>query len=250
MAAIRASLQLTAPLTPGTRNEFHAGLQQAFGRVPGAGRRIHLEVYAPRLRFQRVWQYADHLPDRMGQSKIPGFAIRAQRAELPRFLGVCGDVHVAARFFTPQISGIGVTPTPGGSSVFRIDHDETFNADHAPAISTFGRTGPWIGFNWRYDSGLVAGAGAVRGRQLRQRAERRRYHRGCFGLTPDQQFEAGFSAAACTPRQPHLSVRPVCARRRNTARRHAADSRRRDGERRSQSAAGRRAQSVRSGHRA
>ena len=32
----------------------------------------------------------------------------------------------------------------------------TFQPDHAPAISTL-EDGPWIGFNWRYDSGLVAG---------------------------------------------------------------------------------------------
>ena len=34
---------------------------------------------------------------------------------------------VAARFFTPQIAGIGATPAAGDSTVFRIDHDERFN---------------------------------------------------------------------------------------------------------------------------
>ena len=64
---------------------------------------------------------------------------------------------VAARFFTPQIGGVGAVPiTPGSFSPFRIDHDEHFNQtthlQYQPK-----KLWPWIGFNWRYDSGLVAG---------------------------------------------------------------------------------------------
>jgi hypothetical protein len=63
---------------------------------------------------------------------------------------------VAARFFLPQISGAGATPSaPGG--VFRIDHDEKFNQTTHLQYQPWAR-GPWFGFNWRYDSGLVAGA--------------------------------------------------------------------------------------------
>src|SRR5207302_5584176 len=54
------------------------------------------------------------------------------------------------------ISGAGATPSaPGG--VFRIDHDEKFNQTTHLQYQPWQR-GPWIGFNWRYDSGLVAGA--------------------------------------------------------------------------------------------
>jgi hypothetical protein len=45
---------------------------------------------------------------------------------------------------------------PAGN-VFRIDHDEHFNQTTHLQYQ-FGRGGPWVGFNWRYDSGLVAGA--------------------------------------------------------------------------------------------
>jgi hypothetical protein len=61
---------------------------------------------------------------------------------------------VAARFFTPQIGGAGATP--GGVSVFRIDHDERFNETTHVQYQPSQRW-PWIGLNWRYDSGLVAG---------------------------------------------------------------------------------------------
>ncbi len=41
---------------------------------------------------------------------------------------------------------------------FRIDHDEAFNMTAHLQYQTPWKRGPWFGFNWRYDSGLVAGA--------------------------------------------------------------------------------------------
>jgi hypothetical protein len=63
---------------------------------------------------------------------------------------------VAARYFPPQTGGLGVTVGQSGS-VFRIDHDEKFNQTTHLQYQPWKR-GPWVGFNWRYDSGLVAGA--------------------------------------------------------------------------------------------
>ena len=63
---------------------------------------------------------------------------------------------VAARFFQPQIGGAGATVATGGGLPFRIDHDEKFNQTTHLQYQPWKR-GPWIGFNWRYDSGLVAG---------------------------------------------------------------------------------------------
>ena len=158
MAAIQGYPCLTAPLTPGTRNEYHVGLQQAFGKYV---------VFSG----EYIWKYTDRAydfsvfantpityPIEWTKSKIPGFAFRTS---MPNFHGFTAFVvmsHVAARFFTPQISGIGATPSSfGTSSVFRIDHDEVFNST-AHLQYQIRRRGPWIGFNWRFDSGLVAGA--------------------------------------------------------------------------------------------
>jgi hypothetical protein len=67
---------------------------------------------------------------------------------------------VAARFFPPQVAGAGATVGQTGLP-FRIDHDEKFNQtthlqytvhDHKAVA------GLWGGFNWRFDSGLVAGS--------------------------------------------------------------------------------------------
>ena len=57
----------TAPLTPGFRNEFHAGLQQAFGKYFRSERRVHLEVHAQRLRLQCLRHQPDYSSDRMGE---------------------------------------------------------------------------------------------------------------------------------------------------------------------------------------
>jgi hypothetical protein len=61
--------------------------------------------------------------------------------------------HVRARYFPPQIAGLGASIT--GNEVFRIDHDQAFNQtthfQYQPWLKL-----PWVGFNWRYDSGLVA----------------------------------------------------------------------------------------------
>jgi len=68
--------------------------------------------------------------------------------------------RVAARFFTPQLGGADAVP-PGtiGTDItpFRIDHDEKFNQTTHVQYQPW-KNGPWVGVNWRYDSGLVAGA--------------------------------------------------------------------------------------------
>jgi hypothetical protein len=145
---------VSSPLTPGFRNEFHAGLQQAFGK--------HFV-----LSGEYIWKYTHNgydfnvfattpiaLPIEWARSKIPGFAVRGN---FPEFHGLTAFIvlsHVAARFFPPTVSGIAPPAPPG---VFRIDHDEVFNQTTHIQYQPFSK-GPWLGFNWRYDSGLVAGA--------------------------------------------------------------------------------------------
>jgi hypothetical protein len=141
------------PLTPGYRNEFHAGLEQAFGRYFV-------------LSGEYIWKYTHNaydfnvfgatpitLPIEWHNSKIPGFAVRGS---VPNFHGVTALIvmsHISARFFPPAVSGISPPPPP---AVFRIDHDEVFNQTTHIQYQPW-KDAPWLGFNWRYDSGLVAG---------------------------------------------------------------------------------------------
>jgi len=75
-------------------------------------------------------------------------------AEFPRADRSRGDVPRRSTILPPDVAGIGPAPPPG---VFRIDHDENFNETTHLQYQPWKRA-PWFGFNWRYDSGLVAGA--------------------------------------------------------------------------------------------
>jgi hypothetical protein len=140
----------------GFRNEFHAGFQQAFGK--------YLVVDA-----EYIWKYTHNaydfsvlgntpvtFPIDWHNSKIPGWLLRASVPNFHGFSALVVMSSVAARYFPPQVGGLGVTVGQNGS-VFRIDHDEKFNQTTHLQYQPWSN-GPWIGFNWRYDSGLVAGA--------------------------------------------------------------------------------------------
>ena len=149
---------LTEPLHPGTRNEYHAGLEQAFGRYLVVDGEYIWKYTHGAYDFSILGNTPITFPIVWDQSKIPGYAVRVS---VPNYHGLTALVvfsSVAARFFQPQISGIGVTPAgQGGNGVFRIDHDEKFNQTTHLQYQPWKR-GPWFGFNWRYDSGLVGGA--------------------------------------------------------------------------------------------
>jgi hypothetical protein len=103
---------------------------------------------------------------------------------VPNFHGFSGQFvfsSVSARFFPPQIGGLGVTVGQSGLP-FRIDHDERFN-ETTHLQYQFGKRGPWLGFNWRYDSGQVAGAVPF--------ATDATTPVNLTGLTADQQIQAG-----------------------------------------------------------
>jgi hypothetical protein len=93
-------------------------------------------------------------------SKIPGYALRADVPQIHGFSAYFVASSVAARFFPPQSAGAGATVGAAGLP-FRIDHDEKFNqTTHLQYTFNHGKVlkGLWGGFNWRYDSGMVAGS--------------------------------------------------------------------------------------------
>ncbi len=136
-------------------------------------------------------------------SKIPGFAIRGS---VPNFHGLTALVvmsSVAARFFTPQVAGAGANPS-APTGVFRIDHDEHFNQTTHLQYQPWKKY-PWVSFNWRYDSGLVAGATPCFGVLATNNCPGSillggvpnvslvASNVGSVPLSADQEFEAGFT---------------------------------------------------------
>ena len=147
-------------LQPGFRNEFHAGLQQGIGkRVVVSGEYIWKYTHNA-FDFSVLGNTPITFPIDWHNSKIPGYAINVS---VPEYHGISAYAimsSVAARFFPPQVAGAGATVGQTGLP-FRIDHDEKFNqTTHVQYTFSHSKllSGLWGGFNWRYDSGQVAGA--------------------------------------------------------------------------------------------
>jgi hypothetical protein len=160
---VLAPLLLCSPgvsttLQPGFRNEFHAGLQQAFGKnLVFSGDYIWKYTHNA-FDFSVLGNTPITFPIDWHNSKIPGFDLRVDMPHLHGFSAFVVMSSVAARFYPPQVAGAGATVGQSGYP-FRIDHDEKFNqTTHLQYQIPGGKLSPWFGFNWRYDSGLVAGS--------------------------------------------------------------------------------------------
>jgi hypothetical protein len=204
------------PFSPGWRNEFHAGIQQAFGKYL---------VFSG----EYIWKYTHNaydfsvlgatpitFPIEWDRSKIPGYAGRVSVPNLHGFSALMVFSSVAARFFTPQIGGAGAVPSASGP--FRIDHDEKFNMT-AHIQYQLWKVGPWLGFNWRYDSGLVAGpAPCAGGQDCANGPAGSATVVDTSGLSADQQFESGLTCngvratppSAANPRGTFISPNNLC----------------------------------------
>jgi hypothetical protein len=170
-----------ATFSPGWRNEFHAGLQQAFGRYLVFSGEYITKYTHNAYDFSILGSTPITFPIEWHNSKIPGFAGRVSVPNFHGFTALFVFSSVNARFFPPQIGGLGVTVGQSGTP-FRIDHDEKFN-ETTHLQYQVGKRGPWAGFNWRYDSGLVAGAVPF--------AADTTTPVDLTGLTADQQIQAG-----------------------------------------------------------
>ncbi len=180
---LRCSSSNLTPLRTGWRNEFHIGIEQAFGKWLVASGEYITKYTHNAYDFSVLGNSPIFFPIGWERSKIPGYAGRISIPDFHGFSALVVMSSVSARFFLPQVSGAGATPAaPAG--VFRIDHDEKFNQTTHLQYQ-IGKAGPWVGFNWRYDSGMVAGAvpfapasdpaGSI----------------DLSGLSADQQFQAG-----------------------------------------------------------
>ena len=229
--AVLSPLLLCSPgvsgtLQPGFRNEFHAGFQQAAGKnFVFSGDYIWKYTHNA-FDFSVLGNTPITFPIDWHNSKIPGFALRA---DVPNFHHLSAFVvmsSVAARFFPPQSAGAGATVGQSGYP-FRIDHDERFNETthvqyQVPGKGVFK---PWISFNWRYDSGLVAGSVPCYGvtdpnspcTDTSVTLPNGQPGVDLSGLTADEEFRLASPAMGSRLRQTRLCPRP--ALRLNTLRR-------------------------------
>jgi hypothetical protein len=158
------SAQATTPFNPGFRNEFHAGFSQSAGRHLVFTLEYITKYTHNAYDFSVLGTTPITFPIEWHNSKIPGYAMSATLTDIKGLSVRFNASSVAARFFNPLQGGVGATPVStnlgiaNGFLPFRIDHDEQFNeTTHLEYAMPF-RKSLYYSFNWRYDSGLVAGA--------------------------------------------------------------------------------------------
>jgi hypothetical protein len=142
--------RLQAPIRSSQRNQFNAGFQQALGKFLVVDADYLWKYTHNAYDFSTFGNTPIFFPIAWKNSKIDGPSVRVS---LPNYHRLTALAHVRARYFPPQVGGLGATVT--GGEVFRIDHDQAFNQTTHFQYQSW-KTIPWIGFNWRYDSGLVA----------------------------------------------------------------------------------------------
>jgi len=176
----------SGPIRAGQRNEFHAGLQQAFGRYLVVDGDYLWKYTHNAYDFSDLLNTPIFFPIGWHNSKISGFNARVS---VPNFHGVTVLTvmgHASARYFQPQVGGLGTSDGP----VFRIDHDQNFQQTTHVQYQPRKRA-PWVAFNWRYDSGLVAGAVPFAGDSTTPV--------DLTGLSADQQIQAGLFCGSVFP---------------------------------------------------
>ena len=168
----------SGPIRAGQRNEFHAGLQQAFGRYLVVDGDYLWKYTHNAYDFSDLLNTPIFFPIGWHNSKISGFNARVSVPNFHGFTVLTVMGHASARYFQPQVGGLGTSDGP----VFRIDHDQNFQQTTHVQYQRWKR-GPWVAFNWRYDSGLVAGAVPF--------ATDTTTPVDLTGLSADQQIQAG-----------------------------------------------------------
>ena len=158
---LNCSSGVSSTMRPGFRNEFHASLQQALGKnVVFSGEYIWKYTHNA-FDFSVLGNTPITFPIDWHNSKIPGYALHVEVPSYRNFTAYTVMSSVAARFFPPQVAGAGATVGDTGLP-FSIAHDEKFTPTTLVqyTVSHDGSwfNGLWSGFNWRHDSGLVAGS--------------------------------------------------------------------------------------------
>ena len=146
------------PLKPASRNMFSTGFQQAFGKYIAVTGDYFWKYTQRDFDFDVILNTPLAFPIQWKQSKIDGYGIRVNLTQIHGVSAYSVLGHTRSRFFGPEIGGI-IFNNPNQATAtlpFRIDHDQNFQQTTHMQFQPKAN-GPWYGFNWTYESGLVAG---------------------------------------------------------------------------------------------
>ncbi len=143
-------------LTPGTRDQYNAGLEQSFGKYVVVDGDYFWKYTHNAFDFDTLFDTPITFPIEWRKSKIDGVGVRINSTNIHGFQWYTTLGHTRARFFGPESGGL-IFNSPIDVGVFRIDHDQAFEQTTNLRYQ-YKKNGPWVSFTWRYDSGMVAGA--------------------------------------------------------------------------------------------
>ena len=143
----------SSPPQPGRRNQYNTGLAQAFGRYLSLDADYFWKFTHNAFDFDSLFLTPITFPIGWRKSKIDGLALRLTMADLHGFSAYSVMGHTRSRFFGPEIGGLVFNDVPS-NGVFRIDHSEEFEQTTF-ARYQYRKSGPWISFTWRFNSGLA-----------------------------------------------------------------------------------------------
>jgi hypothetical protein len=141
------------PISPGRRNQFNAGLQQAIGRYLLLDADYFWKYTHSAYDFSTLLNTTITFPISWHNSKLDGVTGRLSTTNLKGFQAYWTFGHTRARYYPPEIGGLVSQGAPLAGGVFRIDHDQAFQSTGLFRYQH--KNSEWVSFTWRYDSGLV-----------------------------------------------------------------------------------------------
>ncbi len=143
------------PLTPARRNQYNLGVAQQFGRWLSVQGEYFWKYTSGAYDFNTILNTPLNFPIQFRESKIDGALARVTLNNIHGLSAFSVLGHTRSRLFSPEIGGInfGAEYAP----VARPDHDQAFqqttNVQYQFPEARL--RGTWLGFTWRFDSGLV-----------------------------------------------------------------------------------------------
>ncbi len=141
-------------VSPGFRNQFNTGLQQAVGRYLLIDLDYFWKYTHNAYDFSTLLNTTLTFPIAWHNSKLDGVTGRVSTVNMRGFQAYWTFGHTRARYFPPEDGGLIPQGAPLASGVFRIDHDQVFQST-ANLRYQRPHNAEWVSLIWRYDSGLV-----------------------------------------------------------------------------------------------
>jgi hypothetical protein len=164
-------------ISPGFRNQFNTGFQQAIGKFLLVDADYFWKYTHNAYDFNTLLNTTITFPIAWHNSKLDGVTGRVSTTNLHGFQAYWTFGHTRARYYPPENGGLIFQGAPLAGGVFRIDHDQAFQS--TLNLRYQHKKAEWVVLTYRYDSGLVVSGIPDAGAAL--------------GLTPNQQVSVGLA---------------------------------------------------------